>query len=59
MVRKTKNIQFYEAVGRRKEAVARVRLYLVTGKEKKVVLKHILVGKEPLTIKQAEIFVSL
>lgn len=27
---KTKNLQYYEAVGRRKEAVARVRLYLAT-----------------------------
>lgn len=58
MVRKTKNIQFYEAIGRRKEAVARIRLYLVTNKEKKVVLKHVLIGKEALTIKQGEIFVN-
>ncbi len=33
MVKKVKNITYYEAVGRRKEATARVRLYL-TGKDK-------------------------
>ncbi len=35
MAKKTKNLKYYEAVGRRKEAVAQVRLY-VPGKEKKV-----------------------
>jgi len=29
MAKKTKNILYYEAIGRRKEAVARVRLYIV------------------------------
>ncbi len=33
MATKTKNLKYYEGVGRRKEAVARVRLY-ITGKEK-------------------------
>lgn len=33
MAKKTKNIQYYEAVGRRKQSVARVRLYL-TNKER-------------------------
>ena len=33
MVKKTKNILYYEAIGRRREAVARVRLY-ITGKDK-------------------------
>ena len=33
MAKKLKNIQYYEAVGRRKRSVARVRLYL-TNKEK-------------------------
>lgn len=33
MVKKTKDIHYYEAVGRRREAVARVRLYIV-GKDK-------------------------
>lgn len=28
MAKKTKNLQYYEAVGRRKESVARVRLYV-------------------------------
>ena len=33
MAKKAKEIQYFEGVGRRKEAVARVRLYLV-GKDK-------------------------
>lgn len=33
MAKKTKDISYYEAVGRRKEAVARVRLY-IAGKDK-------------------------
>jgi len=37
MTKKTKNIQYYEAMGRRKKSVARVRLYL-PGKEKSVVV---------------------
>ena len=32
MAKKSKNILYYEAIGRRKEAVARVRLY-ITGKD--------------------------
>lgn len=35
MAKKAKDIEYYEAVGRRKEAVARVRLY-IPGKEKTV-----------------------
>ena len=38
MAKKSKNIQYYEAVGRRKEAVARVRLYIV-GKDKSASIK--------------------
>ncbi|MBI3366522.1 hypothetical protein HY041_02750, partial [Candidatus Roizmanbacteria bacterium] len=30
MQKKTKDIQYYEAIGRRKQSVARVRLYLAT-----------------------------
>ncbi len=30
MTKKTKDIQYYEAIGRRKQSIARVRLYLVT-----------------------------
>jgi small subunit ribosomal protein S9 len=37
MAKKTKDLQYYEAVGRRKEAVARVRLY-IAGKDKSVTL---------------------
>lgn len=33
MVKKKKDIQYYEAIGRRKESVARVRLHIVTGKK--------------------------
>lgn len=35
MAKKTKGLKYHEAVGRRKEAVSRVRLY-ITGKEKSV-----------------------
>lgn len=37
MVKKLKDIQYYEGIGRRKEAVARVRLHIVT-KEKAAVV---------------------
>lgn len=47
---KPKQIQFYEAIGRRKEAVARVRLYVV-GREK-------IVTVEGAKIKQGEIMVN-
>ncbi|MEK7523339.1 MAG: hypothetical protein AAB569_07145, partial [Patescibacteria group bacterium] len=50
MVKKAKNISYYEAVGRRKQSVARVRLYLVKKSEEK------LVGK--LKIKAGEIFIN-
>lgn len=50
MVKKNKDIQYYEAVGRRKEAVAVVRLYIVD-KEKKSVVND-------LKIKKGEIFVN-
>lgn len=44
MTKKGKNLQYYEAVGRRREAVARVRLYL-TAKEKSVTVKSKKIGK--------------
>ncbi|MEK7597463.1 MAG: 30S ribosomal protein S9 [Patescibacteria group bacterium] len=50
MVKKAKDISYYEAVGRRKQSVARVRLYL-TKKSAEV-----LVGK--LKIKPGEIFIN-
>lgn len=50
MAKKTKDLQYYEAVGRRKEAVARVRLYLV-GKDKTFSTK----GKK---VKQGEIYIN-
>ncbi|EKE15211.1 MAG: 30S ribosomal protein S9 [uncultured bacterium] len=50
MVKKAKDINYYEAVGRRKQSVARVRLYLV----KKTA--EIDVGK--LKIKAGEIFIN-
>lgn len=50
MVKKIKNLTYYEAVGRRKQSVARVRLYLI----KKGV--EVLVGK--LKIKKGEIFIN-
>ncbi|MBP9690923.1 30S ribosomal protein S9 [Candidatus Woesebacteria bacterium] len=36
MVKKKNDIQYYEAVGRRRESVARVRLHIVTAKDKSV-----------------------
>lgn len=36
MATKKKEIQYYEAVGRRKESVARVRLHIVSAKDKTV-----------------------
>ncbi len=50
MVKKVKNLQYYEAVGKRKEAVARVRLF-ITGKDKTVTINGI-------KIKAGEIFVN-
>lgn len=38
MATKKKEIQYYEAVGRRKESVARVRLHIVSSKDKTVSL---------------------
>lgn len=50
MAKKTKEVKYYEAVGRRKEAVARVRLYIV-GKDKTVQVNG-------LKIKAGEIYVN-
>jgi small subunit ribosomal protein S9 len=57
MAKKIKNLQYYEAIGRRKESLARVRLYLVSGKEKTVTVKS-KEAKELIKIKQGEIFVN-
>lgn len=50
MVKKIKNLTYYEAVGRRKRSVARVRLYLIKKSA------EVLVGK--LKIKTGEIFIN-
>ena len=50
MVKKTKDLKYYEAVGRRKEALARVRLYIV-GKDNSVSIAGI-------KIKAGEIYVN-
>lgn len=50
MAKKTKDINYYEAVGRRKQSVARVRLYLPKKKG------EILVNK--LNIKAGEIYIN-
>jgi small subunit ribosomal protein S9 len=50
MPKKTKNVKYFEAVGRRKKAVARVRLYLVN-KEKVATVSDV-------KIKQGEIIVN-
>ena len=49
MAKKTKDILYYEAVGRRKEAVARVRLYIV-GKDNVVSIAGIKVKKGEMII---------
>jgi len=69
MAKKTKDIKYYEAVGRRKSAVARVRLYIPT-KEKivtvgtlKIKAGEIYLNKKPLnelvTLERDRNFVSL
>lgn len=50
MAKKTKDISYYEAVGRRKQSVARVRLYLPKKKG------EVLVNK--LNIKTGEIYIN-
>ena len=50
MAKKTKDINYYEAVGRRKQSVARVRLYLPKKKG------EVLVNK--LNIKAGEIYIN-
>lgn len=56
MVKKTKNIHYYEAVGRRRESVARVRLYIV-GKDKTALVSGVkmkagemMVNKKPIQV---------
>ena len=49
-MKKTKGLQYYEAVGRRKAAVARVRLYIVK-KDKSVTI-------DGMNIKAGEIFLN-
>lgn len=50
MVKKAKNLTYYEAVGRRKQSVARVRLYLIKKSA------EVLVGK--IKIKAGEIYIN-
>lgn len=56
MAKKTKNIHYYEAVGRRRESVARVRLYIV-GKDKTALVSGVkmeagemVVNKKPIQV---------
>lgn len=49
MAKKSKNILFYEAVGRRKEAVARVRLY-ITGKDNTATVTGVKIKKGEIII---------
>lgn len=56
MARKSKNLKYYEAIGRRKEAIARVRLYLVGVDKMATVVNP--VGEGVLKIKQGEIYVN-
>ncbi len=56
MPRKAKDIQYYESVGRRRESVARVRLYIV-GKDKTAMVKGEK-EKEKMKVKAGEIMVN-
>jgi len=56
MVKGIKNLKYYQAIGRRKEAVARVRLYLV-GSNKTASIKNPMTGNS-LKISQGEIYVN-
>lgn len=56
MIRKTKSIQYYEAVGRKRESVARVRLYIL-GKEKMALVPGLKEG-EKVKVKAGEIIVD-
>ena len=56
MVKGIKNLKYYQAIGRRKEAVARVRLYLV-GSNKTASIKNPMTGSS-LKISQGEIYVN-
>lgn len=50
MAKKSKDIKYYEATGRRKEAIARVRLY-IPGKDKTVTV-------ESAKLKQGEVYIN-
>ncbi len=56
MPRKSKNLKYYQATGRRKEAIARVRLYIV-GADKTSTVKKV-TGDGSIKIKQGEIYVN-
>lgn len=51
MKKEKKEIKYYEAVGRRKEAVARVRLYIVTNEKEKIKLRD-------MEIRKGEIYIN-
>ena len=50
MAKKQKDVQYYEAVGRRKEAVARVRLHITASKDGSVTVKDVLHKKGAITV---------
>lgn len=54
MVKKTKNVHYYEAVGRRREAVARVRLYIV-GKDKTALVSGVKMKEGEMTVNKKPI----
>ncbi len=51
MKKEKKEIKYYEAIGRRKEATARVRLYIVTNKNEEIKLND-------LEIKKGQIYIN-
>ena len=52
---KVKSQLYYEAVGRRKSAVVRVRLYVVTGKEKSILVKGVKISTGEMTVNKKPI----
>ena len=55
MTKKAKNIQFYEAVGKRKQARARIRLY-VTGANKSITLNNMIIKSGEIMLNKKPIF---
>ena len=56
MSKKIKGVKYFEAVGRRKEAVARIRMYITTDKKKEIIINNDRIKN--LKVKQGEIYIN-